>query len=124
MAENDQAQERTEQPTQKRLDEARRKGHIPRSRDLTAAAVTLTGGTALYMMGGYGAGHMSELMRRSLSLSREQALDAMYMMPALASSAGQGLLACLPVLLVVMIAAIMAPLVLGGWSFSTEALAP
>ena len=46
MAENDQAQERTEQPTQKRLDEARRKGHIPRSRDLTAAAVMLTGGTA------------------------------------------------------------------------------
>ena len=43
MAEND-AQERTEQATPKRLEEARRKGQIPRSRDLSAAAVTLVGG--------------------------------------------------------------------------------
>ena len=35
MSEND--AERTEQPTQKRLDEARKNGQIPRSTDLNAA---------------------------------------------------------------------------------------
>lgn len=124
MADNDQAQERTEQPTPKRLEEARRKGQIPRSRDLTAAAVLLTGGGSLYMLGGYVAGHMHGMMRRGLTLSREEALDSMYLMPAFASAAAEGLRACMPVLMLIMLAAIMAPLMLGGWSFSTEALAP
>ena len=44
MAENEDGQERTESATPKRLEEARRKGQIPRSRDLSAAAVMLTGG--------------------------------------------------------------------------------
>jgi flagellar biosynthetic protein FlhB len=124
MSNQDQAQEKTEQPTPKRLEEARRKGQIPRSRDLTAAAVMLAGGSALYMLGGYIAGHMHGMMQRSLSLSREQALDSMYLTPALTSAAIQGFKACMPVLLIIMLAAIIAPLALGGWSFSTESLAP
>ena len=50
MAEND-AQERTEQATPKRLEEARKKGQIPRSRELTTAAVCIAAGAALYIAG-------------------------------------------------------------------------
>ena len=124
MAENDQAQERTEQPTPKRIEEARRKGQIPRSRDLTAAAVLLAGGTSLYMLGGYIGGQMHAMMRRSFTPSREQALDTSYLISSLSSAAAEGLRACLPVLLVILVAALMAPLILGGWNFSTESLAP
>jgi flagellar biosynthetic protein FlhB len=124
MAEQNDAQERTEQPTPKRLEEARRKGQIPRSRDLTAAAVMLAGGAALYMLGTSIGGQMSGMMSRSLTLTREQALDSMYLMPALGTAAAEGLRACMPVLFVIMLAAIIAPLALGGWSFSTESLAP
>jgi flagellar biosynthesis protein FlhB len=124
MAENEDGQERTEQPTPKRLEEARRKGQVPRSKDLTAAAVMLAGGASLYLMGGFVSGQMYAMMRRSLTLSREQALDSMYIMPALSSAAIEGFRACMPVLLVVMLAALIAPLALGGWNFSTEALAP
>jgi flagellar biosynthesis protein FlhB len=122
MAEN--AQERTEQATPKRLEEARRKGQIPRSRDLSAAAVTLAGGTALYMMGGQIGGALHGIMSRGLTLTREQALDPAYLLPALADAAAAGLRACAPVLGVIMLAAILAPLALGGWSFSTASLAP
>ena len=59
MAENN-AQERTEQATPKRLEDARRKGQIPRSRELSAAAVTLVGGAALYMLGGQITGLLGE----------------------------------------------------------------
>ena len=117
MAES--AQERTEQATPKRLEEARRKGQIPRSRDLSAAAVTLAGGTALYMMGGQIGGALHGMMSRGLTLTREQALDSAYLLPALADAAAAGLRACAPVLGVIMLAAILAPLALGGWSFST-----
>ena len=47
MAEHDDDRERTESPSQKRLDDARAKGQVPRSRDLGAAAVVLTGGVGL-----------------------------------------------------------------------------
>jgi flagellar biosynthesis protein FlhB len=124
MSDENQAQERTEQPTPKRLEDARRKGQIPRSRDLTAAAVMLAGGTALYMFGGHIGGQMHGMMSRSLTLSREQALDSMYLTPALTSAAIEGFRACMPVLLIIMLAAIIAPLALGGWSFSSESLAP
>jgi flagellar biosynthetic protein FlhB len=120
----EQAQERTEQATPKRLEEARRKGQIPRSRELSAAAVTLAGGTALYMMGGQLAGNLQGLMQRGLTLSRDQALDTTFLLPALSRAAADGLMACVPVLGVVLLAALLAPLALGGWSFSTEAIAP
>lgn len=122
MAEND--QERTEQATPKRLEDARRKGQIPRSRDLSAAAVTLAGGAVLYMLGGQIAGRMHTLMSRGLALTREHALDSTQMIPTLVNAAADGLLACAPVLGVILLAALLAPLALGGWSFSTEALAP
>jgi flagellar biosynthesis protein FlhB len=124
MAENDSAQERTEEATPKRLEEARRRGQIPRSRDLSIAAVTLGGGVAIYMMGGKIAATMQGMMIKGLSLNRDQALDTIQMLPALSSAAIDGLQACAPVLAVVFLAALLAPLVLGGWSFSTEALTP
>ncbi len=47
----DDAQERTEQPTQKRLEEARKHGQVPRSRELNTAAVVLIAGIGLHFMG-------------------------------------------------------------------------
>ena len=123
MAEND-AQERTEQATPKRLEEARKKGQIPRSRELSTAAVTLVGGAALYMLGGKITGQLAEMMRRSLALSRDEATDSTFMLPSLAHAAADGLWLSAPVLLAVTIAAIIAPLALGGWSFATQAMAP
>ncbi len=42
-------QEKTELPTGKRLDEARKKGQIAKSRDLTSVSVLITGGVAIYL---------------------------------------------------------------------------
>ena len=123
MAEND-AQERTEQATPKRLEEARRKGQIPRSRELSAAAVTLVGGAALYLLGGRITGQMAEMMRRGLALSRDEATDSTFMLPALSSAAADGLWLSMPVLGLITLAAIIAPLALGGWSFAGQAMMP
>jgi flagellar biosynthesis protein FlhB len=51
MAET-QAQERTEQPTPKRLDDARKRGQVPRSIDLSSAAVVLAAAAMILMTGG------------------------------------------------------------------------
>jgi flagellar biosynthetic protein FlhB len=123
VAEND-AQERTEQATPKRLEEARKKGQIPRSRDLSTAAVTLVGGAALYLLGGQISGQMAEMMRRSLTLSHDEATDATHMISALGTAAADGLWLSAPVLGAITLAAIIAPLALGGWSFSGQAMMP
>ena len=123
MAETQQ-QERTEQPTQKRLEEARRHGQLPRSPELTAAAVVLIAGMGLKFLGGGIAARLYASMHSGLALPRERVLDESMLVPSLATRAAEALLACSPVLGLTLAAALLAPLALGGWNLSFEALAP
>ncbi|MEJ0039070.1 MAG: flagellar biosynthesis protein FlhB [Gammaproteobacteria bacterium] len=122
MAEND--AERTEQPTQKRLDEARKNGQIPRSTELNAAAVVLVAGGGLHFFGRSLGNDLFELMRGGLTISREQALDASSAISMFAASLQHALLACAPVLGLTLIAALLAPLSIGGWNLAFGTLAP
>jgi flagellar biosynthetic protein FlhB len=124
MAENEDGQERTESATPKRLEEARRRGQIPRSRDLSTAAVMMTAGAGLYFFGGQLSSSMFGVMQRGLTLSREQSLDPNQIVPVLSATAADALFACVPLFGLIVLAALLAPLALGGWNFSTEALAP
>ena len=120
MAETD-ARERTESPTPKRLEEARKKGQVPRSRDLAAAAVVLAGGLGLSSIGSLMGGHLLSMMHDGLSFGRPEALDSSQMLLRLEHGAAQGLWAATPLLALLLAAAVLAPLALGGWTFSTEA---
>jgi flagellar biosynthetic protein FlhB len=122
MAEDE--EERTEQPTPKRLEEARKKGQVPRSTELSAAAVILTVGGGLHFLGGYMGSHFNGLMTASLTLTREQSVDESLMFSTMVTEAAYGLLACAPILGLTLVAALVAPLLLGGWNLSFEALAP
>lgn len=125
MAENDSnQQERTEQPTAKRLQQAREKGQVPRSVDLTAAAVMLVAGATLQLLGSYCGGELHALMRASLSLPREQALDESLALSSFAHAAVHAALACAPVWGLTILTAIAAPMGLGGRSFSPASLSP
>ena len=124
MAQHEDGQERTESATPKRLEEARRRGHVPRSRELNAAAVTLAAGGALYMLGGKLGVAMSGIMRANLSLTPRQALDEHQLIPALSGSVRIALEALIPIFGLVVLAAVLAPMMLGGWNFSSQALMP
>jgi flagellar biosynthetic protein FlhB len=124
MAEDENDSDRTESPTQKRLDDARAKGQVPRSRDLSAAAVVLTGGLGLRMMGGTFGSRMIQVMRDGLTVSRGAAMDEGWMLHQFERSALQGALALAPILGLLLVAAVSAPLAIGGWTFSGEALVP
>src|SRR2546429_3096896 len=92
------AQERTERPTQKRLDEARRNGQLPRSADLTTAAVVLMAGAGLNLLGSHVAARLHGMMQSGLTLTREHMLDETTLVPSLAATVAQALIACAPVL--------------------------
>ncbi len=122
MAEND-AQQRTEQPTRKRLDQARKRGQVPRSIELSSAAVTLSSAAILLGLGGTVAGQLAGVMRAGLVVSAQEALDPATMIADLGTAATRALWACVPVLGMTLIAALAAPLATGGWNFAPEALA-
>jgi flagellar biosynthetic protein FlhB len=84
----------------------------------------MTAGAGLYFVGARVSGSLHGVMRRGLSLSREQSLDPNQIVPVLSATAADALLACVPLFGLIVLAALLAPLALGGWSFSSEALMP
>jgi flagellar biosynthetic protein FlhB len=122
MAESD--AERTEQATPKRLEEARKKGQVPRSTELSIAAVCVAAAAAIYTMGDVAAGKLADLMRGSLTLSAQQAVGEGVVWPALMDAGLRALWIILPILGATFVAALAAPLAIGGWNFSGEALMP
>ena len=52
MAENEDGQERSEDATGRRREQARQEGRVPKSQELTTAAVLLVGAASLAMSGG------------------------------------------------------------------------
>ncbi|MCP3751068.1 flagellar biosynthesis protein FlhB [Pseudomonas sp. SBB6] len=124
MAESESGQDKTEDPTEKRKKDAREKGEIARSKELNTVTVTLAGAGALLAFGGGLAQTLMELMRINFTLSREVLIDERSMGIFLMASGKMALLATQPVLLVLLIAAIIGPVSLGGFLFSSSSLAP
>jgi len=122
MAEND--QERTEKPTARRLEEARKEGRVPRSTELNAAAVLLIAAGSLHFLGGSIGATLFDIMKSSLSIPPAEAVDPGLALPAAGAELVRALVACAPILGMTLIAALVAPLAIGGWNFSFEALAP
>jgi flagellar biosynthetic protein FlhB len=122
--ERDDDQEKTEEPTAKRLQDARDRGQVARSRELGTAAVMVSGSAMLLLGGGPMATGMGRLLGTGLTLDRAQLINPAEMAPALGAAVVHGLLVAMPVLLAVLAASVVAPLALGGWVFSAEALAP
>ncbi len=124
MAESESGADKSEEPTSKRLDESRKKGQIARSRELNTVVVTMTGIGGLLIYGADLGQTLLELMRGNFVLSRDVLLDDRSMAMHLLASGKLVLEAMMPLLVVLIIAAILGPIALGGWLFSPEAMAP
>jgi len=116
--------EKTELPSQRRLDQAREKGQVARSRELSTFAVLLAGGATLWFMGASLTQHMVESLRVGLTIDKELAFNAQLIIPRMYDLALDALITFSPLLLAVMLAAAFSPLLLNGWLFSIEALQP
>jgi flagellar biosynthetic protein FlhB len=116
--------ERTEEPSQRRLDEARKRGQVPRSRELTNFA-TMIGGSAVLMASGSAlAARMSQLVRRGLSIDPQSLFDPDTMLNSLGQACVSAVTVLLPLFGTVIGLVLLASVVLGGFNFSTEALVP
>ena len=106
---------RTEPASPRRLQEARSAGDVPRSAELTAWVVLLS---ALAMLG-----WLAPRLLNALQALTEAAFihAAQPFSPILIEAAQSALWAMLPVLAVIFIAALLAPMLLSGWVYAPQA---
>lgn len=123
MAEDSDA-ERTEPASAKRLEQAREEGDVPRSRELATFTVLMAAGSGLWMTGEGLVRKLSAAMTSGLALDREQIYNADALIQRVGQDIGTVMWACLPLAFAIMVVALASPLLIGGWLFSTKALAP
>ena len=123
MAE-EQGEEKTEEPTSRRLSQARERGELPRSPDFGGAVEVLAVCGLIFFIGDSIVDGIAEMLRQSLSFSRGQIEDV----DDLAALAGQrifeGLWAVKWILLTTLVVSLLASIVNGGFNFSAQAAAP
>lgn len=123
MAE-EQGEEKTEEPTSRKLSQARERGELPRSPDFGGAIEVLAVCALIFFIGEGIVDGIAQMLRQSLSFSRGQIED----LNDLAGLAGQrifeGLWAVRWVLLTTLVVSLLASVVNGGFNFSSQAAAP
>jgi len=117
-------QDKTEDPTPKRLFDARQKGDIPRSKELSTTSLLLVAGLAAVIFGSQVAQAISQMMRDNFLLDRADIDDAAKMIEHLVAAIADSFFSLFGFFLMVILAAIISPIAIGGWNFSGQALQP
>lgn len=124
MAENDSAQEKTQEATPKKREDSKKKGQVPRSRELTTTLL-LFGGAAAFMLSGEGFfSGLTDILTRSFTISRAQIFDPYMPYNATLIAGMDGLATLVPIFVLLSIVAFAGPIAIGGWSLSPESIAP
>ena len=124
MAENENGQEKTEDPTPRRLQKAKEDGEIARSKELNTTFVLLGGVFGLISFGAALGESLKDMMRYNFSLDRAAAFDDQLMVAHLATTALGAIEALTPFMLILAVAAFVGNIMLGGWMLSGKALLP
>lgn len=116
--------EKTEPASQRRLDQAREEGDIPRSRELATCTLLLASAAAFWFTGGHMLDELNSMLASGMSFDREMAFDMQLLLAHIAAAVGKLLLAFSPAALILIVVIIFSPMLIGGWLFSVSALEP
>ena len=116
--------EKTEPASERRLEKALEEGQVVRSRELVTFVMLTTGAAALWLTGEMMGGHLGNALRNGLHFERASAFDTSHMMVQAGVVLLHALEALLPLLMMLLVAALVAPILLGGWLLSGKALLP
>lgn len=117
------AEEKTEQPTERKLREAREQGRVPRSRELNGAAVFGAAVAILLATGGTLMVQSIDWMRGALTFAPTGPSQE-SLLARVGHLFGDAALAAAPIIGLCLLAGILSPLALGGFNFSAKAMTP
>src|SRR5438445_11977179 len=116
--------EKTEPASARRLEKAREEGNVARSRELTTLVMLGTAIGGLWFTAASLGGTIDAALRKGLHFERDAVFDPSQMMARTGAMALQTLLALAPLFAMMVVAAVVAPMLLGGWLFSGKAVSP
>jgi flagellar biosynthetic protein FlhB len=121
---SDDADQKTEEPTARRLKRARDEGQVARSVELSSAAVMLAATLMLFTMGGAWVKLLSSYFAAGFTIDRK-VLDTPALLPAaFATQLTHAFLLVLPVMLLTLGVAVLASGAVGGYLFSLSSVLP
>lgn len=124
MAENADGQEKSEEPTSKKLEDSRKKGQVARSKELATMLIMMIASLWLLWLGPQMMVDFERMMIMGFSLERDHAFDMKRAGDLIFAQFEAAFWLTLPFLLAMMVMAIVANIIVGGWLFSTEVMAP
>jgi flagellar biosynthesis protein FlhB len=116
--------EKTEDPTARKLRNARDEGQVARSIELPAAAVTIGAILVMVMMGSYWMKKMIEIFASGFKFDRKTLDNPDLMVTSFASQLGESFLLIVPVLMVTAVLAVLSSGATGGYLFSLKSIMP
>ncbi|WP_289118137.1 flagellar biosynthesis protein FlhB [uncultured Idiomarina sp.] len=122
MAETD--QERTEDPTERRKQQAREKGQVARSKEMGTAFVLVSAAIAFMWFGDWLYEGARSVFQTMFTIDRQQAFDTTKIYEAFGIAFGFIMWPVLIIFAFVLVATFFGNSWLGGISFSTKAMAP
>lgn len=118
MSTEDKGQERTEEATPKKLEDARKKGQVARSKELSTMLVTIAGAASLLVFGSYIGKRITGVMVQGLSPTVLANTPTTELPSVFYGFLVTGLVAVWPLMALCFLAAIVSSTVLGGLTFS------
>lgn len=116
--------EKTEDPTARKLRNARDEGQVARSIELPAAAVTIGAVLVMFMMGSYLVKNIAEIFASGFKFDRKTLDNPDLMVTTFAHHLGQSFLLIVPILMVTVVLAILSSGATGGYLFSLKSILP
>ncbi len=123
MSDQHSHQDKTQEPTQKRLQDARKKGQIPRSRELNTMLVTFFGSCCLIFTTENIAENLHKIFIYNFQLPASHIFDKSQLIPHFTESGVTALVSITPFLVLMFLIALFGPMLIGGMSFSMKAMA-
>ena len=118
------ANEKTEEPTAKKIDESRKKGQIARSKELSTALVLVASAISFILIGSQIAEAIFNVTKRMFTLSRDETYDYTHMFQAWGYAIESITWPVLSYMLIVTVAGVYGNIALGGYNFTWQSAAP
>ena len=120
----DESQEKTEEPTARRLSKAREEGQIARSQEVTIAASVICVALFMYLFGASLLGNVSNIFARGFVFDPLTVSEPQVAVARFGDAMVEALFAILPVMILAAVVVLASSGLIGGYSFSWKTIQP
>lgn len=116
--------EKTEEPTGRRIEQAREKGQVPHSRELGTFLILMVAASTFWGLGGWFLQRFLVIFQKALAIDAPFMHEPALMVTRLANAFGDALFVFSPLFALLVVAAVLPPFFMNAWIFAPSSLAP